>query len=67
MQALLDRIPTARIIDKDGKRAIIEAETFGTGVNMFLLSQGSMVKALYPEKFVEEMREEIKKMSNLYK
>ena len=67
VQAILDRIPTARIIDKDGKRAIIEAETFGTGVNMFLLSQGSMVKAIYPEKFVEEMREEIKKMSNLYK
>lgn len=67
VQAILDKIQTAKIIDKIGDTKIIEAETFGTGVNMFLLSQGSNVKALYPKEFVEEMKNETEKMYNLYK
>lgn len=66
VQAILDKIPTAKIIDKIGQTKIIEAETFGTGVNMFLLSQGSKVKALYPPEFIEEMRKEILNMYKLY-
>lgn len=66
VQAILDRIPTAKIVDKAGDAAIIEAETFGTGVNMFLLSQGKAVKALAPESFVNEMKEEIEAMRRLY-
>lgn len=67
VQAILDKIPTAKIIDKVGDAAIIEADTFGTGINMFLLSQGKRVKALYPESFVNEMKEEIENMCNMYK
>ncbi len=66
LQAILDKIPTARVVDKSGDMSILEAEVYGRGVNMFLLSQGSRVKALYPEGFVEEMREEIGKMCSLY-
>ena len=66
VQAILDRIPTARVIDKYGAVTIIEAETFGTGINMFLLSQGSNVKALYPPAFVDEMKQEAEKMCKLY-
>lgn len=67
VQAILDKIPTAKIIDKSEGAAIIEAETFGPGINMFLLSQGSTVKALYPPVFVEEMKKEIETMCDLYK
>ena len=67
MQAILDKIPTAKIVDKIEGGAVIEAEVFGAGVNMFLLSQGKTVKALYPESFVNEMKEEIEKMFSLYK
>lgn len=67
VQAILDKIPTARVVNKTGKAAIIEAETYGTGINMFLLSQGSRVKALYPQDFVDEMRQEVENMCNLYK
>ena len=67
VQAILDKIPTARVIDKLGNTALIEAETYGTGVNMFLLSQGSKVKALYPPEFVEEIKMEVKNMYNMYK
>ena len=65
-QAILDKIPTAKIVDKTENAVIIEAETFGIGVNMYLLSQGSKVKALSPEKFVEEMKAEIAKMHDMY-
>lgn len=67
VQAILDKIPTAKVVNKCEGGTIIEAETFGTGVNMFLLSQGSMVKALAPESFVAEMQAEIEKMCSLYK
>ena len=67
VQAILDKIPTAKVINKTGNAAIIEAETYGTGVNMFLLSQGSKVKALYPQSFVDEMKKEIENMCNMYK
>lgn len=67
VQAILDKIPTAKVIDKTGNAAIIEAETFGVGVNMFLLSQGCKVRALYPPEFVTEMQDEIRKMADQYK
>lgn len=67
VQAILDKIPTARIIDvREGKK-IIEAETYGTGVNMFLLSQGKMVKVLEPQSLIDELKAEIENMRNLYK
>jgi predicted DNA-binding transcriptional regulator YafY len=66
VQAILDKIPTARIVDINGNAKIIEAETFGTGVNMFLLSQGKMIKALAPQKFVDEIKAEIENMYNMY-
>lgn len=67
VQAILDKIPTAKVIDKVGGVTVIEADTFGTGINMFLLSQGKRIKALYPESFVKEMRDEIENMCNMYK
>lgn len=67
VQAILDKIPTAKVIRKEKGVSLIEAETFGSGINMFLLSQGSWVKAVAPESFVEEMRQEIEKMQKLYR
>lgn len=66
VQAILDKIPTAKVVSVDGDKKIIEAETYGIGINMFLLSQGSMVQVLEPQEFVKEMTEEINKMARLY-
>lgn len=66
VQAILDRIPTAKIVESSNGVKIIEAETYGKGINMFLLSQGAMVRALAPESFVEEMKCEIEKMLEGY-
>lgn len=66
VQAVLDKIPTAKVVAVDGDKKIIEAETYGIRINMFLLSQGSMVQVLGPEEFVREMAGEIDKMARLY-
>ncbi len=66
VQAILDRLPTAKIIDSNGKTYLIETEVFGDGIKMYLLSQGSWVKVLSPPKLVDEMKEEVRKMINKY-
>ncbi len=66
VQAVLDRIPTAKVVDNIENRHIIEADVYGDGIKMFLLSQGSWVKVLAPSEFVDEMKSEISKMSELY-
>lgn len=66
LQAILDRIPTARVIEQYAGKSVIEAEVYGNGIKMFLLSQGSWVKVLSPDDFVSEIISEIRKMQSLY-
>ena len=66
VQAILDRLPTARIVERKRGHFIIEAETHGDGIKLFLLSQGSWVKALDPPEFVFEIKAEIEKMLKMY-
>lgn len=66
LQAILDRLPTAKVIDRYDNKYLIEAEVYGNGIKMFLLSQGSWVKVIAPDEFVKEMKDEIKKMQLLY-
>lgn len=46
VEAVLDRLPTARIIDEEDGAYIISAEVFGKGINMWLRSQGDMVEVM---------------------
>ena len=66
VQAVLDKIPTARIIEKHEKKYVLEADVYGEGIKMFLLSQGTWVKVTAPDSFVCEMNQEISKMLKLY-
>lgn len=67
VQAVLDKLPTAKIIERtDANRYLIEAETYGDGIKMWLLSQGSWVKVIAPDEFVESMKDEIKRMNEYY-
>lgn len=65
-QAILDRLPTAVIVDKQDNKYIIEADVYGDGIKMFLLSQGSWVKVISPQEFVKEMRDEVVKLHKMY-
>ena len=66
VQAILDRIPTAKIVDRHENIYTLEAEVFGTGIKMYLLSQGAWVKVIGPDEFVQEMKSEIHNMLSLY-
>ena len=67
VQAVLDKLPTARIIERlGGNRYLIEAETYGDGIKMWLLSQGSWIKVVAPVEFVEDMKAELYSMITQY-
>ena len=67
VQAVLDKIPTAKIIERMGnKKYLIEAEVYGDGIKMWLLSQGAWVKVVAPDDFVKEMKEKIDRMQSIY-
>lgn len=66
VEAVLDKFPMAKVVDEKEGVCSIEAEVFGTGVKMWLLSQGSKVKVTAPETLVQEMKQEIEWMDAQY-
>ena len=44
LEAILDRLPTAKILKEENGVYTISAETYGDGIYMWLRSQGDMVK-----------------------
>ena len=66
VEAVLDKFPMAKVVDEKESVCSIEAEVFGTGVKMWLLSQGSKVKVTAPETLVQEIKQEIERRNNQY-
>ena len=67
VQAVLDKLPTAKIIERlPSNKYLIEAEAYGDGIKMWLLSQGSWVKVVSPNDFAIEIQSEIKQMLMAY-
>lgn len=66
VQAILDKLPTAKIIERTGKNYLLEAEVYGDGIKMWLLSQGHWVKVIAPDEFVDEIRAELQTMISFY-
>ena len=48
LESVLDRLPTAKVLQVTEKGWLIEAEVFGKGINMWMRSQGSYVRLLEP-------------------
>ncbi len=65
-EAILDRLPTACVTEQYDHEYIIEAEAFGKGILMWLLSQGSRVEVLRPVNLREEMKDTISRMLERY-
>lgn len=61
VQAVLDKLPTAKIINCSEGKYLIEAEVYGDGIKMWLLSQGAWVKVIAPDEFVVEIKEMLQK------
>lgn len=46
LEAVLDRLPTAKVISEDDKGWVVSAEVFGKGAEMWLRSQGDYVELI---------------------
>lgn len=46
IDAILDRLPTAQVIDKTESGYIVSAEVFGDGIDMWLRSQGDFIEEI---------------------
>lgn len=66
VNAVMDRMPTAKIIGETDGQKIIQATGFSRGLKMWLLTQGEFVEVLEPEDFRQEMKETIKNMLKNY-
>lgn len=66
LASILDRLPTAKVVRRDREGSIIEAEVYGRGVLMWLLTQGSMVEVLGPPKVREETKQILLEMLSKY-
>lgn len=65
-EPILDRLPTARVIEKSEHDCIIEAEVYGKGCIMWLLSQGSKLEVLKPESLRNDVKNTLLEMLKLY-
>lgn len=66
IDAVLDRLPTARIKETLNDKVIIEAEVYGKGIMMWILSQGKNIKVISPHEFCEDIKNEINGLKKLY-
>lgn len=66
VEAILDRLPTAKILQETEQGYLLEAEVYGKGILMWLLSQGSTVEVLKPNSLREEVKRTLQKMYDLY-
>lgn len=67
IEAILDRLPLSQITQKDTGNYIVDADVFGSGIKMWLLSQGKWVRVLEPQKLADDIKEEIEAMQVAYK
>lgn len=65
-EPILDRLPTARVIEENDHECIIEAEVYGKGCIMWILSQGDKVEIIKPEKLREEINDILLKTLKRY-
>ena len=65
-EPVLDRLPTAEVKKLEDDYFLIEAEVYGKGIIMWLLSQGDKVEVIKPAKMREEIKKILTDMLNLY-
>ena len=50
LEAVLDKVPTAQVIDEVENGYLISAEVFGNGIDKWILSQGEDIEVLENKK-----------------
>lgn len=66
LEVVLDKFPTAKVIYQKNGEYTIEAEVYGKGCLMWLLSQGDKVKILSPEELRVEVKQKVENLIKIY-
>lgn len=66
VEAILDRLPNAKVIEKEEMYSIVTAKIFGDGFIRWILSQGNAVEVLEPIELRNSIREEAIEILNMY-
>lgn len=67
VEAVLDRLPTAKILSQNEQCYILEAEVYGEGILMWFLSQGDRIEVLEPAGMREKMKQILIDMLGKYR
>ena len=65
-EPVLDRLPTAQIIGQKEHECTINAEVYGKGIVMWLLSQGDRIEVLRPASLRQEMKKKAEEIVKRY-
>lgn len=65
-EPILDRLPTAKILEQKAQSCLIEAQVYGKGIIMWLLSQREWIEVLKPDSLRDEMKEVLLQMLKRY-
>ena len=66
LEAILDRLPNAKLIERSGISVIITAKAFENGFIRWVLSQGKAVEVLEPLDFREKIKNEVIDILTIY-
>lgn len=66
IESVLDRLPTAEIIEEKKGEYTIKAKIFGSGIKRWFLSQEDSLEILEPKQFREEIKNTIENMRKIY-
>jgi predicted DNA-binding transcriptional regulator YafY len=66
IDSVLDRLPTAKVISIHDNKHLVEAEVYGKGIMMWILSQGQFLNVLEPRDFREEIKKTISEVKKIY-
>ncbi len=67
IEAVLDRLPTAEIVAENNGEYTVRTKVFGSGIKMWILSQGAGIEVLEPMELREEIVKTIQGMMENYK
>lgn len=67
LEAVLDRFPNAFVVKELENGWLIEAEVYGNGCIMWLLSQGKKIEVVQPLSLREEMKQTVECMADFYR
>lgn len=66
IEAVLDRLPTAEIVKERDGIFTVRAKVFGSGIKMWILSQGAAIEVLEPVELRDEIIKTIRDMQGNY-